>query len=492
MSTHHDAGEPATGISEFAPIPAGFADGQDLLLDVSGQPGISLTGPGALAVTRALTVAMLARRRSTPARVVIPHDDLDSLFQVDPIRLPGLTVTSDLPAALAVLEADLIRRERELETEELVQDLGTRPLEVGSAMLQPTVLIATTKKASAARLEAILQAGFDRGISAILLGEGATHITGPGIDIAADGTVIAAPGSEPAPFTSAVMFTLSPDEARLALRTAVPASRTPAHGIAQDDPAEPPGHPPPANEGRPHVRLLLLGTLDLHVEGAKVRRVRRKGVEVLTYLALHPDGASTETLANTVWPDVPEGKAIANLYTVIDSTRRRLREMTGADEAWFILHAADRYRLDPATFTVDYWDLRHALAQYSQATNRQERTILLESAAALVRGPLDAWPTLDWLESWRDTVRREIADTYSRLASALQNDDPQRALDALEQALRHDPYSEELYRSIMRVQADLGRRDAVLRTFRLVQARLADIEAEPNGVTRSLLRELLR
>ena len=55
-----------------------------------------------------------------------------------------------------------------------------------------------------------------------------------------------------------------------------------------------------------------------------------------------------------------------------------------------------------------------------------------------------------------------------------------------------DPVTEELYRRLMRLQAGLGRPDAVRRTYRLLARRLADLDIDPDPDTEQLVAGLLR
>ena len=65
-------------------------------------------------------------------------------------------------------------------------------------------------------------------------------------------------------------------------------------------------------------------------------------------------------------------------------------------------------------------------------------------------------------------------------------------LEALEAAIEVDPYNEELYRQVMRLHAAAGRREDVYQTLRLLEARLLDIDAEPQATTSALLAQVLR
>jgi DNA-binding SARP family transcriptional activator len=63
---------------------------------------------------------------------------------------------------------------------------------------------------------------------------------------------------------------------------------------------------------------------------------------------------------------------------------------------------------------------------------------------------------------------------------------------ALEQAISVDPVAEELYRRLMRLEASLGRPDAVRRTYRLLARRLAELDVDPDPETEQLVTNLLR
>lgn len=65
------------------------------------------------------------------------------------------------------------------------------------------------------------------------------------------------------------------------------------------------------------------------------------------------------------------------------------------------------------------------------------------------------------------------------------------ALTTLEQAITHDPYAEPLYQRIIRLQAALGQPDAARRTYRLLEARLAELDTDPEPATTALLTDLL-
>jgi DNA-binding SARP family transcriptional activator len=63
---------------------------------------------------------------------------------------------------------------------------------------------------------------------------------------------------------------------------------------------------------------------------------------------------------------------------------------------------------------------------------------------------------------------------------------------ALELAIAADPVAEELYRRLMRLQADLGRPDAVRRTYQLLARHLTELGVDPDPETGLVVAQLRR
>jgi DNA-binding SARP family transcriptional activator len=117
----------------------------------------------------------------------------------------------------------------------------------------------------------------------------------------------------------------------------------------------------------------------------------------------------------------------------------------------------------------------------------------LTQAGAAYGGDLLESTPYGWVEIPREDTRRQAVDALARLAELRQAaGEREGALVALEQAIAADPVAEELYRRLMRLQAELGRPDGVRRTYRLLARRLAELEADPDPETEKLVAELLR
>ena len=157
----------------------------------------------------------------------------------------------------------------------------------------------------------------------------------------------------------------------------------------------------------------------------------------------------------------------------------------------FVTVTADRYRIDPALVDVDLWRFQ-SLNQQALEAEGDERTRLLEEAAGAYTGDLAGGLSQDWIEQEREALRRRILQTLIQLAGILEDDEPQRALDALHRAITIDQYAEICYRQIMTLQARLGDRAGVQRTYRRLEDRLEDLNVDPDDETAELLQRLLR
>jgi DNA-binding SARP family transcriptional activator len=170
-----------------------------------------------------------------------------------------------------------------------------------------------------------------------------------------------------------------------------------------------------------------------------------------------------------------------------------LRKATGTTELKAIQRDGDRYRVDPEVFMVDLWRLQAALAAARRADLDSAVAAALAEAGDAYGGVLLDSSPYAWVEVPREELRRRVVDALARLAQLRQTaGDLEGALGALEQAVDADPVAEELYRRLMRLQAELGRPDAVKRTYRLLARRLADLDADPDPETEQLVADLLR
>lgn len=289
------------------------------------------------------------------------------------------------------------------------------------------------------------------------------------------------------------MFQLAPGEAAELLAPLATAS----DAARPSDPAagQPRLLPAPATEPEPDdlaTHLSILGPFQLHAGGELIAKgLRRKAAELLTYLAVHRDGATSEAILEALWPDTAIERAAPILHAATANIRKILRDVTGVPEAGFIVRVGEHLRIDAHLVDVDLWRFQAELASAARAPDDEARQASLCAAADLWRGDLADGIDAVWIEEFRETLRRDGVDTLARLAQLSEHQTPEQALAFLERAISIDRYQEALYRRIMRTQAHLGRPDAVRRTYQLLESRLTELEAEPDEATAQLLRQLL-
>jgi DNA-binding SARP family transcriptional activator len=247
----------------------------------------------------------------------------------------------------------------------------------------------------------------------------------------------------------------------------------------------------PGDQARPAVRVDVLGPLRISAAGGEIRGGLRKARELLAFLAVHPGGATGGEISEALWPESAPGYGTSQRNLALRKLRDLLRAATGLTGPMFVILAAGRYRLDPALAGADVWDFQAALDEAHRAPGDAARLAAWRKAAALYRGPLADGAGYDWAEPYAEAARRRALDAWTRIAELIWPADPEQALAALETALGHDPFNEYLYQRIMRLQAAAGRPDAVRRTLRLLETRLAELGLTPAAQTCQVAAALL-
>jgi DNA-binding SARP family transcriptional activator len=491
---HLDTGAdsaPAPLLDQPGHITIGHRDGQPVTLNLASIGGVGLTGPGALDVARALIVDFLDHPQPGIADVILTSPTLadDLLPGLQPV--PGLDIADSLEVALTRLEVELITRTRLLDTDQ-APDFTTYTRRHPEDPLPALLLVtADPDPVLTARLTAVLALGRRLGITALILGDQATV---PTLTVGPDGHIdTATPHSELTGLGNVRLCTLPPVEATHVVAV-IAASRTP-HTAPTITEAEREPFPVPVSASQAQSKPLtvhLLGPYRIHAAGGEIRAgLRSKARELLAYLLLHPHGATLEATVEALWPDADPTRGVERFRTVLANLRTTLRSATGQPDAAVIARVGPRYHADPDLIDCDLWHFQTALADASSAGDHTTAIHSLQQVAAAYNGDLLDSCYYDWVEPIREDLRRRATDALARLGELHeQTGNPEAALTALEQAIRHDPYAEQLYQRIMRLQATLGRPDAARRTYRLLETRLADLDVDPDQTTTQLLTEL--
>jgi len=285
-----------------------------------------------------------------------------------------------------------------------------------------------------------------------------------------------------------------------------PGGSSPAAASASRPPGQPlmpapapspqPAQPAPAGDARqpdsPDRRVIgveVLGPLRITARGSEIHGGLRKARELLAFLAMHPAGATADAISEALWPGSPPSRSAAQRTLALRKARSLLRAAAGVTGPMLIILTAGRYRLDPTFIATDIAGFQAALDQARRATDDDVCLAACQQAAALYRGPLTDEAGYEWAEPYAEAARRRALDAWTRIAEILEPASPGQALAALEIALGHDPYNEYLYQRIMHLQAAAGRPEAVARTLRLLETRLAELGLSPDPATRQAAQQ---
>jgi DNA-binding SARP family transcriptional activator len=494
----------------FGVVTVGHRDGEELALDLPAVGGLALTGPGALTAARALVVTALARNREAPVEVVVAGADLGHDLLPDVGAVPGLAIVADLDAALRRLEVEALYRTRLLDDSqtstiaEFRSDHATEPL--------PLLLLVagTPPSILAGRLAALLDSDERLGIGMVILGE-AQGVNDLAISANGEVTATSAASGPLGELCDAHMMMLHPDQGQEALALVAASHGEPPVPVAADTPpaaatapagvttdratSEAPPAPMPTRAGtesRPIV-VRLLGSIRIEANGQEIRKgLRSKAREFLALLLVHPEGIDAEVAVEALWPDVPPPRGVERFQTTLSNLRSTLHVAAGLDDNQVVVpYAAGRYQLQTDLVDCDLWRFQTALAAAGGATEPTAKSAALQEAITAYGGTLAEGERYGWVEEFREGLRRRALDAAARLADLHERQgETSAAIEVLEQAITWDPYAEELYRRLMRLNAALHRVDEIRRVFQRLTARLEELDADPDDTTRRLFFEL--
>lgn len=219
--------------------------------------------------------------------------------------------------------------------------------------------------------------------------------------------------------------------------------------------------PPPTDSvyvqpsaGQPHVHadfdveVRVLGSVD--IQGVAPIN-RRRTLELIAFLALHPCGVTGSQLKTAIWPEgVPTQDTFnVNIY--------RARSSLGVDRegSHHLPHAVmnDMAYSVGKYVTTDLARFTSLVARSRSATDQDDEADLLDQAIQLLRGqPFEGVSGYEWAYTGGTVAELEatISDAAHRLAQlALEVGDHKRATWSALQGLKAVPGSEPLYRDRM-------------------------------------------
>ena len=220
-------------------------------------------------------------------------------------------------------------------------------------------------------------------------------------------------------------------------------------------------------------------------------RVQPRSRELLTVLALHRNGLGRDQLLEALWGEHQPKRPSHALSNLLSRLRTAIGTATDPSHAAALLTDERlRYRLNPATVTVDYWECTTAVNTRRTARDEPDRIAASQRIIDLATMPLAGDLSRSWLDTLREGARRDALNALGWLAAHTVTVDPRTTLGMLETATETDPYNESLWQDILRLHARLGEYDALARTFSLLSKKLAEIDTTPSRETRALLDHL--
>lgn len=207
----------------------------------------------------------------------------------------------------------------------------------------------------------------------------------------------------------------------------------------------------PGNAPYP-ARLTLLSSFELMVS-AKVVKLPHSVERVLAFLGVHQDATSRTLLAASLWPDVTERRANADLRSAL----WRLRRIAG------VIHEENRrLSLNPelAVDVTDMSTLSRSLMTGAEAGDLRRVPDLIRAETIL-----PAWDE-EWLVAERERYRMARLRALELAAEAmLEHGHLGRALDAVLASISTEPYRETAHRLAIRIHIAEGNHGEAIRAY---------------------------
>jgi DNA-binding SARP family transcriptional activator len=229
------------------------------------------------------------------------------------------------------------------------------------------------------------------------------------------------------------------------------------------------------------MHVSLLGSPLLLIDLRPVETLRRKNRALVYYLAAHGEPLTRDQVLALFWPDTPRPAAQQILRSMLYDLRRSLPPGALSVEEDRLALAAD--------IQVDAQRFRQILRSASPSLDD------LASALALYRGDfLDGFTLVDnpafddWANVERENYRSLAIHGWTTLSRRYEEDlRLQEALNALTHAIALDPLQEELQRTCLRLQVQLGDRAGAIRRYEALCKLLdAELGMPPMPETRAL------
>jgi DNA-binding SARP family transcriptional activator len=206
----------------------------------------------------------------------------------------------------------------------------------------------------------------------------------------------------------------------------------------------------------------MLGGFDLRSSGRRIV-LPPSAERVLAYLAIHRGAATRTNVAGTLWIDVPEERAMANLRSALWRLRR-----PGVD----IVETAGEHLALRDDVEVDYLELAFAASRWLDGSAHADPAQLERLAQS--RDLLGDWYD-DWVLLEREHFRQLRLQALERQAMELAADGQfGRAIETALAAVASEPLRESAHRALISVHLAQGNRGEAIRQYCIYRELMAD------------------
>ena len=209
--------------------------------------------------------------------------------------------------------------------------------------------------------------------------------------------------------------------------------------------------------------------------------------EILFYL-IDNDRVTRDSLQEAFWPEYPAGRQVSNLHTAIYGIRVALgRETIPFDGTIYSLNPEQ-----PITYDVAQFEYAAGLAE-SLPLGDPRRMFALTEAISLYRGAFLPELDSDWAIERRRMLEMRYLDLLAESSEeAMVRNLPSEAVRSLREALKLDPYRDDMNMKYLEALGQLGRRGELVAHYqRYVRLLSEELGLDPPEEVRQLYDRLI-
>jgi len=223
----------------------------------------------------------------------------------------------------------------------------------------------------------------------------------------------------------------------------------------------------------------------------------RRAREIFCYIATSKGRrVSKDILIEQFWPGEDPAVIEKNFHPTISHIRKALNSRQTLKQN-FLMFRDGSYQLDPELlYSIDVEEFERLIGDAEKAKREKDIDCFrnsLEAAASLYRGEFMSGVYEDWVEERRVYYAEQFGRVVSAQAKLAFSDKRwTAALKYAQEALKHDPFREDMHRLVMKTLAAQAKPAAVKKHFDDLATLLnSELGIEPAAETRRLYKQLL-